>query len=188
MKIFRPGTIFAGTTLAAGALVAASATAGNYERYGGDFYAYAKVTSVAPVYQTFEHQVPREHCWNERVEVVSHYGRPSATPALVGALVGGALGNELGHHKSNKQVGVVVGALLGSSIGKDIQRRNDYHRTANVNYETRQFCETRYDSKLERQLTGYEVNYRYQGHDYQTLTESHPGDRLRIRVGVTPAE
>ena len=150
---------------------------------------FARVVSAEPVFATVEHQVPRQQCWDERVQThSSHYPshHRSATPTLVGALVGGALGNELGHHKRNKQVGAVIGAVLGGSIARDVQRRHHDHHE--VSYHTERRCETVYDVETEEQVIGYHVEYRYKGHDYETRTRNHPGKRLRVNVAVTPAE
>ena len=186
---------------------AASANHQGSERFGMDnsFYAYAKVTDVDPIYETVEHQVPRETCWTEKVRYTPHqrhhdrhHASQSKTPVILGALIGGALGNELGHHKRNKQVGAVAGAILGGSIGADIQRQNrhdSYHdrhyddrHSYDVAYRDEQRCKTYYDIETEERLTGYEVSYRFSGREYQTITDQHPGKKLRVRVGVEPAE
>ncbi len=163
------------------------------------FFDYARVTQAEPIYQTIEHQVPREECWNEKVRYTperhnSHRRHKSSTPLIIGALIGGALGNELGHHKRNKQVGAAVGAILGGSIGADVQRQNrrdrhdDNYDGYDVAYRDEQRCKTYYEIETEQRLSGYEVSYRYNGHDYQTITDQHPGKKLRIKVGIRPAE
>ena len=38
----------------------------------------------------------------------------------------------------------------------------------------------------DHRVHGYEVTYRYRGEVYRTTTDYHPGDRIRIRVDVTP--
>lgn len=40
----------------------------------------------------------------------------------------------------------------------------------------------------QRRITGYEVEYRYRGEIYMSHLLYDPGDRLRVRVSVTPAE
>lgn len=40
----------------------------------------------------------------------------------------------------------------------------------------------------QRRIVGYDVEYRYRGEIYMARTGSDPGDRLRVRVSVTPAE
>ena len=55
-------------------------------------------------------------------------------------------------------------------------------------YRDEQRCKTYYDVETEERLTGYEVSYRFSGREYQTITDQHPGKKLRVRVGVEPAE
>ncbi len=189
------------TGLALCALGSAIAQAGNDWR-DNSFVDFAKVTQVEPVFETIEHRVPREECWNEQVAYTpepDYYHPPhrdrSATPVILGALIGGALGNELGHHKRNKQVGAVAGAILGGSIGADIRRQQHrevyrQHRDDagyDVAYRTEKRCKTYYDIETEQRVTGYDVSYRYQGHDYSTWMARDPGKRLRVQVAVQPA-
>ena len=190
------------TGLALCTLGSAIAQAGNDWR-DNRFVDYAKVTQVEPIVETIEHQGPREECWNEQVRYTPEpryhgHGRHerSATPVILGALIGGALGNELGHHKRNKQVGAVAGAILGGSIGADIRRQ--HHREVyrqhrddaayDVAYRTEKRCKTYYDSETEQRVTGYDVSYRYQGHEYSTWMADDPGKRLRVHVAVSPVQ
>ena len=148
-------------------------------------YDEAQVLSAEPIYRTVTHTVPRETCYDEEVPYTQR-PRAGVTSTLVGAVIGGALGNAVGHKKRNKQVGTAVGALLGGSIGADISR----HRRGNevVRYRTERVCEVVEDVREEEQLTGYRVRYAYLGNEYSTRTRQHPGDTLRVRVRVTPAE
>lgn len=41
---------------------------------------------------------------------------------------------------------------------------------------------------LQRSLVGYQVAYRYQGQVYVTRMDYDPGERLRVRVTVRPAD
>jgi uncharacterized protein YcfJ len=38
----------------------------------------------------------------------------------------------------------------------------------------------------ERRLAGYDVEYQYKGERYMSRLDSDPGNRLRIRVAITP--
>ncbi len=155
-------------------------------------YDEARVLSAEPVYQTVVHETPREQCYNEEVAYREpRHGRRSATPTILGAVIGGAIGNAVGHRKSNKRVGTAVGALLGGSIGHDIGRRQaDAHgvRSDVVRYRTERVCEVVNEVRESEELVGYDVRYAYAGDVYQTRTRHHPGDSLRVRVRVTPAE
>lgn len=152
----------------------------------GTSYDHAEVVSVEPIYETVSYAIPHEQCYDERVAV--HYGRShrSATAPIFGAIIGGAIGNAVGHHKRNKQVGTVIGALLGGSIGADIAWQNRY-RHGPVSYRTEQVCTVVNEFQEEERLAGYRVRYRYAGKTYTTRMNRDPGDRLRVRVRVTPA-
>ena len=146
-------------------------------------YDWAQVTGVSPVYQAVTVVEPYEECRDERVAYPRH-GR-SATGPILGAILGGALGNAVGHKKRNKQVGAVVGAILGGSIGADVARR---HRAFNgVTYRTETRCQVVEETRREERLAGYDVSYEYDGTTYHTRMQRDPGDRVRVRVQVTPA-
>lgn len=147
---------------------------------------YAHVTRVEPITKTIRISTPRQECWQEQV---SHYDRPaprSATPTLVGAIIGGLIGNEVGHHKDAKKAGVLVGAVLGGSIARDFSRRSA--GPGHQYYTTEQRCETYQDYHEEERITGYHVSYKYHGNIYHTRTNNHPGERIKVRVTVTPIE
>lgn len=167
-------------TLIAAALVTPGAAFANH---GAGGLQYARVVSSEPIYETVSYSVPVEQC---RDETVAHHEprARSATAPIVGAIIGGALGNAVGHKKRNKQVGTVVGAVLGGSIGADIGRRQRGYD--DVYYSTRQVCSVVHERHSEERLVGYLVTYRYGGETYTTEMDHNPGDRLRVRVDVTP--
>ncbi|MCZ6641108.1 MAG: glycine zipper 2TM domain-containing protein [Gammaproteobacteria bacterium] len=149
-------------------------------------YDYADVLGVEPIYETVSYAVPHEQCYDERVAVHHGRGHHSSTAPIFGAIIGGVIGNAVGHHKRNKQVGTLVGALLGGSIGADIARQHRY-RHGRVSYHTEQVCTVVNTYDQEERLVGYRVRYRYAGETYSTRMNRDPGDRLRVRVRVTPA-
>ena len=134
-------------------------------------YAYAKVKQVSPIYETIlVSSEPERVCYTTS-------RRHDATPTVVGAIIGGAVGHALGHSSSNKKVGMVAGAALGGAIGHDVGK-NGY----------RQVCETRPgEQRRIRELTGYDVTYQYKGDLYHTVTQHHPGKRLKVKINVSPA-
>ncbi|MEQ8859341.1 MAG: glycine zipper 2TM domain-containing protein [Pseudomonadales bacterium] len=148
-------------------------------------YQYAQVVSSNPIYETVSYSVPVEQCRQERVAYYDDRGRASATGPILGAIIGGALGNAVGHKKRNKQVGTVVGAVLGGSIGADVARRNRQYAQG-TRYTTEEVCSVVHEERLEEQLTGYRVTYRYAGETYYTTMNRDPGSSLRVRVNVTP--
>lgn len=148
-------------------------------------YDEAPVIDVEPIVERIERVEPKERCWFERVRVQD--AAPNTTAPLVGALIGGAIGNAVGHKKRNKQVGAVVGAVLGGSIGHDIGRRKAQARRSSVRVARQEVCEIVEETKYRERVTGYLVTYRYGGETHRARMATHPGDRIRVRVRVTPA-
>lgn len=165
-------------------LISANSVLADKRQYrdDGDFYDHAKVVSVSPVYQ----EVPVRRTVQECVEQ-PHHRRPARrtyTPEILGGVVGGVVGNQFGRGRG-RTVLTVAGAVLGASVGHDINvrmhdRGNDWRRM-----ETQ--CFTRQQVHMERELIHYRVEYRYRGQQFVTRMAEHPGDRMRVKVGVTPA-
>lgn len=102
--------------------------------------------------------------------------------AVLGAIVGGALGNQVGKGDGRKAA-TVAGALVGGAIGNNASRRDDRYYSS---VETR--CRTINERVSERRIVGYDVQYRYRGDVYMSQLDYDPGERMRVRVSVTPAE
>ena len=145
----------------------------------GADYQWAEVVGVDPVYETVRRIEPVEECREQRMSRRS--GGYSSTPPILGAIIGAAIGNAVGHKKTNKGVGAVAGAILGGSIGADIGRSN---RQGGHSVET--VCDLVEEVREEERLAGYHVRYQYNGAVYATRMRSHPGERIRVRVRVTP--
>jgi len=152
--------------------------------FAATVYDQARVISSEPVYENVSVEVPVRECRDEPVRY-SHAERRSATGPILGAIIGGALGNAVGHHKRNKQVGTVVGAVLGGSIGADISRRQRHYDDS---YGTERVCDVVHEVRHEERLTGYDVRYVYGGRTYATVMPHDPGESVRVRVRVSPAE
>jgi len=144
----------------------------HYPNKGNHFYDFASVNSVNPIYETIEHRVP-QRC-NHSSHNYDYPKHQSATPMIIGGVIGGAIGNRVGSNKSNKKVGAVVGSILGATIASDINRKDRHH------------CTTRYTTRYEQQLVGYDVLYSYRGSTYRTTMQDHPGNRLQLRLSFDP--
>ena len=158
----------------------------NAKPYGN----YARVTQVTPIYETYAVREPYRECHLEERTIEPRKYRhrnTSTTPTIIGALIGGAIGNELGHNKSNKRVGAVAGAILGGSIANDFLKRQPRHQHRNYT-TTEKVCTTHHKVRHEKQLTGYDVNYKYHGQLYSTVMNTRPGDKIRVAVDVTPID
>lgn len=165
-------------TIAVSTLIAGSASAGHHPSSANRFQDYAKVTYVEPVYKTIRINRPSRECWDEERTVRRDYDDHGA-----GGLVGGILGGVAGHQVGNghgKAAATIVGTLLGSKIGRDMSR--DRRSSSHVEVET--VCQTVDHYEEEERLQGYRVGYRYQGHEYDTFMNKHPGKRIRVRVNL----
>jgi uncharacterized protein YcfJ len=106
---------------------------------------------------------------------------------LLGAVIGGVIGNQIGHGRGRKAAtaaGVVIGAGIGNQQAK---ARSGYVPPPPREY-TVQRCDTRYQDEYHERVEGYRVTYLYQGRRQVTELPYRPGERIRVRVDVTPAE
>ena len=155
---------------------------------GGGFYDYAKVVHVEPLVSHVRVSQPRRECYQEEVPVYeSERGYNSATPTILGGILGGVVGNTMGHGRG-KTVATVAGTVLGGSIGRDIGAQNNASRGGSTRYATQDNCREVDAYRDEEHVDGYRVTYRYNGADYVTQTDHAPGNKIRVRVDVQPAE
>lgn len=157
---------------------------------GAVAYDYAEVLHAEPIQHSFERRIPVENCWNEQVR--NERARPEASSSylgpVLGAVIGGGLGNAVGHHKRNQQVGAAVGAVLGATVGHEITRDKSAGGSGvDVYYTNERRCDTTYEVEADHRTVGYWVTYQYRGQEYRTRMDSHPGQRIRVRVTVEPA-
>jgi len=153
-------------------------------------YEYARVVDVQPLTTRVRVSTPQRECWDEnrydgRGNGNGPLPRSSAGGAVLGALIGGVLGHQVGHGRGRDAAtaaGVVIGAAVGS---KQADRRNG---SAPPSEYTVQRCETRYHDEWEERTDGYRVTYVYNGRRQVTELPYRPGDRIRVRVDVSPAE
>lgn len=163
---------------------AAAGDGGYPDRHGGDGYDFARVTEVIPIYTDIQVREPRTQCWDQQVA----YRQPgSPAGAVIGGLIGAAIGNKAGgrgHHyrRHHRGASTVAGAAVGALLGNEISRAN-----APTQYVTEQRCQVVDEFITRRELVGYDVRYHYNGRDYLTRTDQHPGDRIRVHVDVSPA-
>ncbi|HEV7607410.1 MAG TPA: glycine zipper 2TM domain-containing protein [Steroidobacteraceae bacterium] len=155
-------------------------------------YEYARVVDVQPLTTRVRVSTPQRECWDEnrydgRGNGNGPLPRTSAGGAVLGAVIGGVLGHQIGHGRGRDAAtaaGVVIGAAVGS---KQAERRNGYDSAPSREY-TVQRCETRYHDEWQERTDGYRVTYVYNGRRQVTELPYRPGDRIRVRVDVSPAE
>lgn len=168
-----------GLVLGIGTMATASAQDYADESTENVRYAWADVLRVDPVYEQVWTRAPREVCDEQGYGYERRDDR--ATGTVLGAIVGGVLGNTVGRgdgHRAATVAGVVVGGAVGNSVGAGHDRY--------AYPEPR--CRIVDDGGEESRLIGYDVQYRYRGDVYGSRLRNDPGDRVRVRVSVEPAE
>jgi uncharacterized protein YcfJ len=163
----------------------------------GDGYDFARVVGVEPVIRHVRTTVPRQECYEETRYrerddgVVPRHGTAGHT--ILGAIIGAGIGNTIGSG-DGRRAATVAGAIIGSAIGHDVgeRRRDEYYaRNGNghdVEPYTVQHCDTRYEESYEDRTEGYLVTYEYNGERHTTRMARDPGDKIKVRVQVTPED
>ena len=159
------------------------------QRGSNDGYVYAQVIDVEPIYRFIRVRTPQRECWDEQVRE-RPVRRPNGVGAatVAGGLIGGAIGNQFGDGNGRDAL-TVLGALIGSAVAHEEASRHahDDYYYERTRIRTVERCTIRYTSREERRLEGYHVTYVYAGQKYATRMPRDPGDRIRVRVAVTPA-
>ncbi|MEW9623878.1 glycine zipper 2TM domain-containing protein [Rhodanobacter geophilus] len=143
-------------------------------------YGWADVLRVDPVYGVARTEVPRQVCQDQTVV----QQRPGNTTAgsILGAVVGGVLGSTVGHG-NGRTLSTAVGAVAGGAVGGQVAANSGSQTTQTVTN-----CHQVSTVSEQRQIMGYDVEYRYRGEVYESRLNYDPGERLRVRVSVTPAD
>ena len=153
-------------------------------------YDYAKVIDVQPLVTRVRVSTPEQECWDEtRYDQGGYRGPDSRTAGgtILGAVIGAAIGNQIGHG-DGRRAATAAGAIIGAGIGNSqAQRRAGYPASQPREY-TAQRCETRYHDEWQERTDGYRVTYLYHGRRQVTELPYRPGDRIRVRVDVSPAQ
>jgi uncharacterized protein YcfJ len=145
-------------------------------------YAWADVLRVDPVYDRVQTRAPREECADVPVERRVDGGNNNAAGTVIGAIVGGVLGNTVGKGDGRKAA-TVAGAVVGGAVGHGVASRDDGY------YESpERHCRVVQDVAEERRIVAYDVQYRYRGDVYMSRLDYDPGERMRVRVSIAPAD
>ncbi len=145
-----------------------------------EHFAWADVLRVDPIYETVSVTRPRREC--QDVQVVEQQRGNGGAGAVLGVVIGGVLGSTVGKGDGRKAA-TVAGAVAGGAIGHGAATRNDGETAY-----TRTRCEDVPEVTHERRISSYDVEYRYHGDIYVSRLAYDPGERLRVRVNVTPAD
>lgn len=175
------------TTLAMVGVVHAQGLPRNAPAYAREnvSFGYADVLRVDPVYEIVRYREPREECFDEPVTVRERGGGDPTGGAVLGAIIGGVIGNQVGSG-SGRDAATVAGAIAGGAIGHNADRNNGGPDRV---YEGSQPRCRRVDVEREdRRIGGYDVEYRYKGDVFVSRLDHDPGNKLRVRVSVAPAD
>jgi uncharacterized protein YcfJ len=181
MRVAGVITILAGLTVAS----AAMATDHDYRhsrKYRADAgFDYARVVDVEPIVKEVRIETPRREC---RESVQSVESRPdTGARTILGGVIGGVLGSQFGSGRG-RDAATVAGALIGSRVGYD-SANGRYARSQERVIER---CRVSYETEYEERIEGYRVTYEYNGREYTTRLPYDPGNRIKVRVAVAPAE
>lgn len=148
----------------------------------------ARVVASTPIYESINQ--PKRECWEEEVRYETRrYDRRASDSnvgsAIFGGLVGGVLGNSVGKGDGRKAA-TAIGAALGAIAGDSYADNRRGYVSGEPRVQVEQRC--REVDNWSRRLTGYDVTYRYQGHEYTTFMPFDPGSKVRVNVNVSLAE
>ena len=189
----------------AGGVFAASAASAS--SYGDSYHVWVDVLDVDPIVRVDYVDEPIERCYDappatradHRYREARRYDRrrdrydDGRGAAVVGGLVGGLIGNRLGDGKGRESEFTIAGALLGATIAASAnsnryERYDRYERQpSRWRSEPVRRCEVTWESRPVERVDGYEVVYRYAGRRFTKIVDEHPGERMRVRVDLSPA-
>lgn len=120
-------------------------------------------------------------------------GRNVAT--IVGGIAGAVIGSKMGGG-SGTYATTAIGSMVGGMAGRQIYDQTQQDRY--VRPATVRVCDPEpvrsgygsyndgYDNYRTGNATAYDVTYEYNGRRYTRRMDYHPGERVRVRVDVSP--
>jgi len=174
-------------------------------------YGWADVLRVDPVYdetpadpaaagganEGAEVAPPKQDCYEEQVlqdpgqaSAPSDNGGKRVGGTIIGALVGSIIGSHFGKGDGRKAA-TAAGAVAGGVVGNTVAANSSDAPARAPRYTTQRRCrpvEGPGAGAGQRRVVGYDVEYRYRGEVYNARMNTDPGDRMRVKVTVTPAE
>jgi len=160
-------------------------------------YGWADVLRVDPVYEDgpaasgdAAAAQPQQECYEEQVlEAPAQGSAPDdgkrVGGTVIGALVGSLIGSRFGKGDGRKAA-TAAGAVAGGVIGNNVAA-NSASPPGPPRYRTQRRCR-QVEGNGSRHVVAYDVEYRYRGEVYTSRMNADPGDRMRVRVTVMPAE
>lgn len=136
----------------------------------------AEVVSAYAQYRTVNR--PTERCWYETSEPMAVPSERSPAGAIVGAIAGGILGHQVGNG-FGRDIATGIGTFAGAIVGDNVANTTPSQRASTVRRCIRE------DSWV-REISGFEVTYRYANKLYTTTLPRDPGRNLEVEVSVVP--
>jgi uncharacterized protein YcfJ len=175
-------------------------------------YGWAVVLRVDPIYDQTPAGAPAgadpaaadpAAAQDDCVEQAPVQSAPSPPPhqdtraggTVIGAIVGGVVGSLFGKGDGRK-VATAAGAVAGGVIGHNVAASNDQRAAQGAQFEpvpappganANPRCRDA-NNNAQRRIVGYDVEYRYGGEVYMARLAYDPGDRMRVKISVVPAE
>ena len=192
------------SAVAGGVFAASTASAASY---GDSYHVWVDVLDVDPIVRVDHVDEPVERCYDAppagRIDSRARQARrhdrrrdrydDGRGAAVVGGLVGGLIGNRFGDGKGRESEFTIAGALLGATIAASASsHRYDHYepyerQPSRWRMEPVRRCEVTWESRPVERIDGYEVVYRYAGRRFTKIVDDHPGERMRVRVDLSPA-
>jgi uncharacterized protein YcfJ len=157
-----------------------------YHESGRAEYEYAPVVRVEPIMRQVRIETPRRECWDDvrYVESRPHVSDPNVGGrTLIGGIIGGVIGHQFGSGRG-RDAATIAGSVIGAKVGYDSAARG----SAGSEERVVRRCDVKYEREYEERIEGYRVTYEYNGREYTTRMPYDPGERIRVRVAVAPAE
>lgn len=138
-------------------------------------FGYANVLRVTPVYD--QYTTTEQRCDGPPQPVA----KDTTGGTLLGAVVGGVIGSTMGRG-SGRKAAVVGGAVVGGVVGNQIAKDSGPDYVA----PGCRMVQVTHDG--DGPPIGFDVEYDYKGDVYSTRMPYDPGNRIRVRVSVVPAD
>jgi uncharacterized protein YcfJ len=145
-----------------------------------DFEDFGRVVRVTP--QVEQVNRPRQECRTDYVQVPQQQER-SAGGSIVGGIAGALLGSQVGSG-NGRTAAAAAGAIAGAVVGDRVDNQNNGY--AGSQEQAVRQCRT--VDHWESRNNGYQVNYDYHGRNYTSIMSYDPGERVKLRVSIEPAQ
>lgn len=138
-------------------------------------FGYANVLRVTPVYDNYT--TMEQQCDGPPQQVQ----KDTTGGTVLGAIIGGAIGNTVGKGDGRKAA-TIGGAVVGGAIGHNVAKNSDPQYVQGC-----RMVEVSHGGDAGPPV-GFDVEYDYKGDVYVARMPYDPGNRIRVRVSVVPAD